>query len=73
MWSNIFQLFMWRDIFQAAKKVMTCVMGEGEDGVPDAVAHIDVEHPEVKLCFDFLSVNEPKLHNSVGEVCAYFQ
>ena len=52
---------------------MTCVMGEGEDGVPDAVAHVDVEHPEVKLYFNFLSVNEPKLRNSVGEVCAYFQ
>ena len=21
-------------------------MGEGEDGVPDAVTHVDVEHPE---------------------------
>ena len=27
-------------------QVMTCVMREGEDGVPDTVAHVDVEHPE---------------------------
>lgn len=29
---------------------MTCVMREGEDGVPDTVAHIDVEHPESENC-----------------------
>ena len=33
------------------KKVTTCVMREGEDGVPDAVTHIDVEHPEVHSVF----------------------
>ena len=25
---------------------MTCVMRKGEDGVPDTVAHVDVEYPE---------------------------
>ena len=29
---------------------MTCVMGEGEDSVPDTVAHVHVEHPESKTC-----------------------
>ena len=38
---------MWWEFSQGATKVMTCVVGEGEDGVPDAVAHVDVEHPGV--------------------------
>ena len=61
-------------------------MGEGEDGVPDAVTHVDVEHPEVHCtwwawpmyveCQNVLSGNEFWLHNKMSSarvVRSYFQ
>ena len=39
---------------------MTCVMGEGEDGVPDTVAHVDVEHPESENCSSMSHLSSKK-------------